>query len=107
MKEYNGTRVSFLTQAGKRLVSMTQKINAIISLINNQDSFAYDFTDAVERFQSKNYSDLEGFCCDETLSYHLLLKDRSEDTPENREMYYLALRNHLLSLGNIHLAKDY
>ena len=95
--EYNGTKFSFLNEASKKFVQMTQKANQIISAINNQDEFTFDFTDAVKRFKEGSY-DLDNFCSDESLSYHLMNYKNIEDTKENRELYYLSLRRHIETL---------
>lgn len=95
--EYNGTKFSFLTAASKRFVQMTQKANQIIGAINNQDEFTFDFTDAVKRFKEGAF-ELDNFCSDESLSYHLLNHSTIEDTKENRELYYLSLRRHIQHL---------
>jgi len=100
MNEYNGSRISFLSEASKKMVSLTQKINTILGMVNNQDSFEvdFDFSEAVELFKTGNYADLDGFCCDETLSKHMVSKGEELQTREDREIYYLALRNHILDL---------
>lgn len=95
--EYNGTKFSFLNEASKKFVQMTQKANQIIGAINNQDEFTFDFTDAVKRFKEGSY-DLDNFCSDESLSYHLMNYKSIEDTKENRELYYLSLRRHIETL---------
>lgn len=101
--EYNGTKFSFLSEASKRFVQMTQKANQILRTINNQDEFTFDFTDAVKRFEEGSF-ELDNFCSDESLSYHLINNKTIKDTKENRELYYLSLRNHiekLQSSGNL------
>ena len=101
--EYNGTKFSFLNEASKRFVKMTQKANQILGIINNQDEFTFDFIDAVKRFKEGSF-EIDNFCSDESLSYHLINNKTIEDTKENRELYYLSLRNHIERLqasGNL------
>lgn len=98
MSEYNGSRVSFLSETTKKLINLTQKVNTIIGLVNNQDSFSFDFYDAVKAFKEGSFSDIDGFCCDETLSHFLLKKEPLLKTAEDKEIYFLALRNHLIQL---------
>jgi len=95
--EYNGTSFSFLTETGKRFIKLTKKTNQIIHLINSQNEFTFNYSDAVKRFEGGSF-DLDSFCSDETLSFYLLNSDRVIDSKENREIYYLGLRKHLLTL---------
>ena len=95
--EYNGTKFSFLNEASKKFVKMTQKANQILGAINKQDEFTFDFTDAVKRFKEGSF-ELDNFCSDESLSHHLINNKTIEDTKENRELYYLSLRSHIKNL---------
>lgn len=96
--EYNGTKFSFLGEINKKFVAMTQCANAIINTINNNNEHSYDFSKAIAFWETNGWDDLDQFCSDYTLGHHLLLRDRELDTPENRELFYLHLRNHILDL---------
>lgn len=56
---------------------------------------SFEFEEILNRFKSREW-DLDNFCGDETLAFHLFNHKKIEDTPKQRELYYMTLRKRLL-----------
>ncbi len=87
-------RFTFLTFKGNKLKQISDQINKIIETVNEVDIiFKENFEKALEEYEMQNFEALDMYCANNTFAYYM--GHPSDDSPENREIYYLKLKKYI------------